>query len=109
MSDEQKSTDNLLRIGTLAHVSRGAAALSCIPDADGHCITCSDEALPATVVRIDESTGVAFVRINAVLEEVDITLVDDVVAGDLLLVHGGVAIANTGQQDLEEIDEVNHG
>ncbi len=47
----------------------------CELDAEGHCITCSDEAQDKT-------------------EEVDITLVEDVVPGDWLLVHGGVAIAN---------------
>jgi hydrogenase maturation factor len=67
--------------------------MKCNLDAEGHCITCSDEALPARVLRIDQDTGVAFVTIAESTEEVDITLIDDVVAGDVILVHGGVAIA----------------
>jgi|GEM_PF-3599856 len=67
--------------------------MKCELDAEGHCITCSDEALPATVLRIDQDTGVAFVTIEDATEEVDITLIDDVAAGDVILVHGGVAIA----------------
>ncbi|MBA2680700.1 MAG: HypC/HybG/HupF family hydrogenase formation chaperone [Ktedonobacteraceae bacterium] len=64
---------------------------------EGHCITCSDEALPARVIRIDQQMGMASVTIEEVLDEVDITLLDEVVEGDLILVHGGVAIANIGK------------
>ncbi len=67
--------------------------MKCELDAEGHCITCSDEALPATVLRIDQDTGVAVVTIEDAAEEVDITLIDEVAAGDVILVHGGVAIA----------------
>jgi hydrogenase maturation factor len=66
---------------------------SCILDAEGHCITCSDEALEVRVLSIDAETGLARVAVKDVTEEVDITLVESVVPGDLLLVHGGVAIA----------------
>ena len=69
--------------------------MKCELDAEGHCITCSDEALPARVLRIDQDTGVAFVTIEEATEEVDITLIDDVAPGDMILVHGGVAIAIT--------------
>jgi hydrogenase maturation factor len=67
--------------------------MKCDLDAEGHCITCSDEAMPARILRIDQDTGIAFVTIEESTEEVDITLIDDVVAGDVILVHGGVAIA----------------
>lgn len=60
---------------------------------DGHCITCSDEALPARVLRVDKSTGLALVLIDGEQTEVDVTLVDDVQPDQILLVHGGVAIA----------------
>lgn len=66
--------------------------MKCELDAEGRCITCSDEALAATVQRIDQETGLAFVTIKDTTEEVDITLIDDVVEGDVILVHGGVAI-----------------
>jgi len=62
--------------------------------ADGHCVTCSDEALPATVVRVDQDAGLALVTINGSTAEVDVTLVDAVAPGHVLLVHGGVAIAH---------------
>jgi len=65
----------------------------CIPDAHGQCATCSDEALPATVLRVDAVSGLALVQVNDTTEEIDITLVDDVAPGDVLLVHGGVAIS----------------
>ena len=67
--------------------------MKCALDAEGHCVTCSDEALPARVLRIDQDTGVAFVTIEDATEEVDITLIDGVAPGDMILVHGGVAIA----------------
>ena len=72
-------------------------AMYCDPTAEGHCVTCSDEALQARVLRVDEETGLALVEVMAEevrTEEIDITLVENVVPGELLLVHGGVAIAN---------------
>ena len=68
---------------------RGA---SCELDTEGHCITCSDEALPVRVLRVDQESGIALVEVNDTTEEIDITLVDSVAPGDLVLVHGGVAI-----------------
>ncbi len=65
---------------------------SCELDAEGHCITCSDEALPAKILSIDTETGLALVEVKDMTEEIDITLVDSVAPGDLVLVHGGVAI-----------------
>jgi hydrogenase maturation factor len=66
---------------------------------DFHCITCSDEALPAKVLRVDQETQSAQVSIMVpstrgdVTEEVDVSLVDLIAPGDLILVHGGVALA----------------
>ncbi len=76
----------------------GAMACSVAPDGDQMCITCSDEALPAEVVRIDQQSGVALVAIAGRTEEVDISLVDAVAPGDSLLVHGGVAIARLDER-----------
>ena len=67
--------------------------LQCVPNAEGHCVTCSDEALAAIVLSVDSESGVALVSVQEVMEEIDITLVDAVVPGDSVLVHGGVAIA----------------
>jgi hydrogenase maturation factor len=66
--------------------------MKCELDAEGHCITCSDEAIAVTVQRIDQESGVAFVSVEDTTEEVDITLIEDIAEGDVILVHGGVAI-----------------
>ncbi|HSH78906.1 MAG TPA: HypC/HybG/HupF family hydrogenase formation chaperone [Herpetosiphonaceae bacterium] len=62
-------------------------------DDDGHCVTCSDEALVARVLRVDEDRGIALVSVQDLTQEIDITLVDGVRREHLLLVHAGVAIA----------------
>lgn len=67
---------------------------ACEMDTQGHCITCSDEALPVKIVSIDQATGLALVEVQNVIEEIDITLMDDVSVGDVVLVHGGVAIGH---------------
>ena len=72
-------------------------APTCELDAEGHCITCSDEAVTVQVLRVDSETGIALVTVQDKTEEVDITLVEDVVPGDWLLVHGGVAIASVDE------------
>ena len=66
--------------------------MKCELDAEGRCITCSDEAIAATVQRVGLEIGMAFVTIQDTTEEVDVTLIDDVAEGDVILVHGGVAI-----------------
>lgn len=65
----------------------------CEPDEYGRCLTCSDEALPATVLQIDELGYTAVVHLDNQPAEVDICLVDDVTIGTVLLVHAGVALA----------------
>lgn len=77
---------------TLKHELIPISNASCVLDAEGHCVTCSDEALPVQVLRVDQETGLALVTVKDTTEEVDITLVEDVAPGDMLLVHGGVAI-----------------
>lgn len=79
--------------GTLERILPLEGAAYCTPTADGHCITCSDEALSATVVSVNAELGSALVTVQDTTEEIDITLVDTVAPGDVVLVHGGVAIA----------------
>lgn len=74
----------------------------CELDADGHCVTCSDEALPVRVLRVDRETGLALVEVKDTREEIDITLVDEVVPGDVLLAHGGVAIGHLSETSDKE-------
>jgi len=59
---------------------------------DPHCITCSDEALPARVLQIDEHLGLAQVEVEGQITEIDVSLIDGVEVGQTLLVHGGVAL-----------------
>ncbi|GAA4209819.1 hypothetical protein GCM10022252_76800 [Streptosporangium oxazolinicum] len=61
---------------------------------DGVCVTCSDQALPMSVVRLLEGE-LAIVDAGGVLEEVSVALVDPAV-GDIVLVHAREAIAVVG-------------
>jgi hydrogenase maturation factor len=74
-------------------ISENAQVSVCQRDADHHCLTCSDDIAPVKAIHIDQETGLALVEGGNQGEEIDITLVEDVSLGDLLLVHGGVAIA----------------
>jgi hydrogenase maturation factor len=59
-----------------------------------HCITCSDEAAPMTVVLVDDARGLALCEDEAgVRSSVEIALVDPVRPGDTVLVHAGTALA----------------
>ena len=58
------------------------------------CITCGDEAVQMTVLRVDERRGLALCAdAEDRKETVEIALVAPVNAGDELLVHAGTAIA----------------
>ena len=62
-------------------------------DCGDHCITCSDEGVPMKVERIDEDRGLALCSdADGSRSTVEIALVD-VEAGDRVLVHAGVALA----------------
>ncbi|HEY0754124.1 MAG TPA: HypC/HybG/HupF family hydrogenase formation chaperone [Ktedonobacteraceae bacterium] len=86
------------------YASAPSAGISCIPDAQGRCITCSDEALPARIISLDEISGLALVTLEYGEEEVDVSLVEEVTPGDWLLVHGGVAIACLERGVSDEVD-----
>lgn len=80
-------------MNTEAHLpSQASGDISCDLHS-GHCITCSDEAIQVRVLSVDQPQGLAQVLVQEVTEEVDITLLDKIAPDDLLLVHGGVAIA----------------
>jgi hydrogenase maturation factor len=59
---------------------------------DGHCVTCTDEILLAKVLQVDSVNGIAVVQIEAQEMEIDVSLVEQVQPGTVVLVHGGVAI-----------------
>src|SRR5436305_171788 len=88
------------QVPTIPQTTVTQSSLHCDLTAEGHCITCSDEALPAKVLSIDSITGLALVAVEDITEEIDVSLVDDVSPGDMVLVHGGVAIAH-----LEEVND----
>ena len=61
------------------------------------CITCSDEAVPMVVRRVDADRGLALCEDgDGRRSSVEIALVEPVERGDALLVHAGTAIARSG-------------
>jgi len=72
--------------------------VSCTLDGEGYCITCSDEAVQVRVLSVDEENGLARVALYGTEEEIDVTLVEHIAPGDVLLVHGGVAIAHVDEE-----------
>ncbi|MDP9189742.1 MAG: HypC/HybG/HupF family hydrogenase formation chaperone [Actinomycetota bacterium] len=64
------------------------------------CITCSDEALPMRVERIDHDRELALCSAeDGAKSTVEIALVLPVAEGDTLLVHAGTAIAHAGAEE----------
>jgi hydrogenase assembly chaperone HypC/HupF len=59
-----------------------------------HCITCADEGVPMTVVRVDVERMLALCEDDAgARSTVEIALVEPVEPGDVLLVHAGTALS----------------
>lgn len=70
-----------------------ASACAGADDTAENCVTCSDEGRLGEVVLPPASAlDSALVRTATGEEEVDVTVIGDVTPGDLVLVHGGVAI-----------------
>jgi hypothetical protein len=66
-------------------------------DADETCVTCSDEGRLGEVITAEE--GMARVRTARGVEDVATSLIGSVAAGDLVLVHAGMAISRAGERD----------
>jgi hydrogenase assembly chaperone HypC/HupF len=65
-----------------------------------HCVTCGDDGIPMTVVRIDERRGLAVCAAqDGSRSSVETALVEPVSTGDRLLVHAGTAIASLEAAD----------
>jgi hydrogenase maturation factor len=61
---------------------------------DSHCITCSDEAVPLRVVKIDDERELALCESESgERTTVEIALVQPVSLNDVVLVHAGTALA----------------
>ena len=68
------------------------AGQSCESDGN-HCITCGDDGVPMTVVRVDVERGLALcAHEDGSRETVETALVEPVQTGDVLLVHAGTAL-----------------
>ncbi|HEY1348154.1 MAG TPA: HypC/HybG/HupF family hydrogenase formation chaperone [Ktedonobacteraceae bacterium] len=65
-----------------------------------HCLTCSDELVPATVLRVNAANGLALVERDGRLEEIDVTLVAPVAPGHILLVHAGIALLHAEKEEM---------
>jgi hydrogenase expression/formation protein HypC len=64
------------------------------PCGPGHCITCGDDGVPMTVMRVDVDRGLALCAdVDGRRETVETALVEAVAPGDVLLVHAGTALA----------------
>jgi HupF/HypC family len=65
--------------------------------ADGHCVTCSDEAIEMMVTEVDAECQLAVCEAaDGTREIVEITLVAPVHPAERLLIHAGTAIARGG-------------
>ncbi len=59
-----------------------------------HCITCGDDGVPMTVMRVDLDRGLALCAgEDGAKASVETALVEPVAPGDTLLVHAGTALA----------------
>ncbi|HBY97208.1 MAG: HypC/HybG/HupF family hydrogenase formation chaperone [Ardenticatenaceae bacterium] len=70
---------------------------------ESYCLTCGDDALPARVLHVDQDLALAVVEIEGQTTEADISLVDGAGIGDIILVHGGVALGRVGEANNEAI------
>jgi hydrogenase maturation factor len=62
---------------------------------DSHCITCSDEAVPLRVLKIDEERELALCESDTgERTTVEVALVAPVAVDDVVLVHAGTAIGH---------------
>ena len=68
---------------------------------DDVCVTCGDVALPAAIVSVRGSTATVWTEQGE--EEADVTLVAPIGPGELVLVHGGVAL-----ERVKPIDQFSH-
>jgi hydrogenase maturation factor len=97
MNEEQREHLEVEHLEVLGREPDTEGLAFCVPDEEGHCLTCSDEALPARVLRVDQATGLALVMLEQTAVEIDTSLIEGFGPGDWVLVHGGVAVASLGE------------
>ncbi len=59
-------------------------------------------ALPAKVIAIDTVTSIATVAVGAVKKDVSLALVEDVHAGDYVLIHVGYALNKISEEEAQK-------
>ena len=65
-----------------------------------HCVTCGDDGVPMTVLRVDGRRALALCRgEDGSHATVEVALVSPVAPGDELLVHAGTALARLSVGD----------
>jgi hydrogenase maturation factor len=70
---------------------------TCAPEHSEHCITCADDGVPMTVLRVNERAGLALcVDEGGARSTVETALIEPVAPGEVLLVHAGTAIVALG-------------
>jgi hydrogenase maturation factor len=63
-----------------------------------HCITCGDDGVPMTVLRVDEARELALCAADdGHHATVEVALVAPVAPGDVLLVHAGTALTQLAE------------
>lgn len=77
------------------HADAMSSSAHCRPTPDGKCGVCADDAELGRVQEVDVHAMLARVAIGARIETVALDLIDDVAAGDLVLVHQGFAIGRS--------------
>jgi hydrogenase assembly chaperone HypC/HupF len=98
MRNSQQEQSSTQPLASSPLISNQPMSYTCSHSEDNHCITCSDEAVPVRVLRVNNETDLALVEVGEDIEEIDITLVEDVTPGDMLLAHGGVAMAHLDER-----------
>jgi hydrogenase maturation factor len=82
----------------------GAPASGDAPCTDDGCVTCSDEGRVAEVAVVVDA-GQAEALVAGHLETIDVSLIEPVAPGDLVLVHAGVAITSLSEAGREGASE----
>lgn len=69
----------------------------CRFDEHGYCVTCSDEVTRARVVSVNAASFLATAAVGDTTLDIDISLVEEVMPGEWVLIQGGVAIGRLGE------------
>jgi hydrogenase assembly chaperone HypC/HupF len=90
---------NGIRNSQMEAIAAQSNQARCACGSDGYCPTCIDEALPVTIQQINPAEWTAMVLLNGEISEVDISLIEEPAVGQVVLVHGGVAIGSVAAED----------